>query len=530
MLYGDRSMAVRLDNLKKMISTDERLVDLKNNPLLDILNYDKVDSEIMDTPSLLTTPGSRISDKNSKDMVTLGWKDMLTFTHPDTKIEKAVQTFAKDLINYAWISSGSNPGPNSIYSYIPFDYLIDNGFNQFVKDKLESINNTNDLSEILTEESIESIYKNLWNNDNIVPLIKNEYVQLLNNKQTVKATSKIHGVSYNKTLVFPLKLVRSLKLNTNGVYKPFIKVKINKDNVKDQVFTVLYKFVGVNQERDKKGNIREIPVYNAVNKKGYFNKGKNIFEFNTLNNSTFTFNNVEEGSYIPYIEEPIIKVNDFSMTEEQELETYNIGEIDFQEEPTSGYRNRTIKNASADATIALATDFSSAGEKLTKTSVLNQNKKYIALNANDLTITKERVNKIIQELNSVNAITLNIAGNGIYTMKNQYTQQQVDDFTYTLLLQVLTSPDLITPIQSIRSGGQTGFDEAGAKAGMKLGIPTIVLAPKGWTFRTVLGKDISNEQLFKARFKTENSVINASLLDKVKDITDEQANERKEQC
>jgi len=316
MLYGDKTMAVRLDNLKKLTQTDERLLDLKDNPLLDILTYDKVDSDTMDTPSILVTPGARLSDTNSKDMVTLGWKDMLSFTHSDEKLEKAVKTFAEDLINYAWMTSAGNPGPNSIYSYIPFDYLIDNGFNTFVKDKLAKINTTNTLSEILTEESIESVFKNTWSNDNIVPLIKSEYLLGIPNKQKIQAVSKINGMTYNKTLVFTTQLVRELRLKPNGVFKPFIKVKINKDNLKDQVFTVLYKYAGFNQVLDKKGNVQEIPVYNAVNKKGYFNKGKNVFEFNTNNNSIFDFNNIEEGSYVPYMEETILKVNDFSMTEE----------------------------------------------------------------------------------------------------------------------------------------------------------------------------------------------------------------------
>jgi len=317
--------------------------------------------------------------------------------------------------------------------------------------------------------------------------------------------------------------------------------------------------------------------------------------------------------------------------------------IVFKEEPTSGYKNRTIKNASADATIAIAVDFTSAGERLTKSSVLSQNKKYIALDANNLNVTQERVNKIVNELNSIKnqsssvanipqnlvsgvesfgtkqeanskakellgnsphsidmieagirtrttrsakemgkynikvgdivkqfgksadgstkniltiitaihpkgtpgfletwskegwtqkgieaierfkdgaaavefeivkpSITLNIAGNGIYTMKGKYTQQQVDDFTYDLLEQVLNSPNLNNRIESIRSGGQTGFDEAGAKAGVRLGVPTLILAPKGWTFRNELGKDISNESQFKARFNgiVSNSVNN----------------------
>ncbi|MDR1172568.1 MAG: hypothetical protein LBL24_08960 [Bacteroidales bacterium] len=178
------------------------------------------------------------------------------------------------------------------------------------------------------------------------------------------------------------------------------------------------------------------------------------------------------------------------------------GEITFEEDQSNGYRERTIKNASADVTIALAVDFNSSGERLTKSSVKQQGKLYIPIDANNLEVTQERVDKIVGLLNNTGAKTLNIAGNGIYTMKGKYTQEQIDGFTYGLLRQVLSSPNLKTPIESIRSGGQTGFDEAGAKAGLRLGIPTTVLAPKGWKFRDVNGRDISDEKAFKERFNT----------------------------
>jgi len=186
--------------------------------------------------------------------------------------------------------------------------------------------------------------------------------------------------------------------------------------------------------------------------------------------------------------------------------------IDFQEEPTTGYRERTIKNASADATIAIAVDFTSAGEKLTKSSVLNQNKKYIPIDVNEyLSADGMTAFKIVQQLNSANAKSLNIAGNGIYTMKGKYTQEQIDTYTYELLKAVVESPNLKNKITSIRTGGQTGFDEAGAKAGIKLGIPTSILAPKGWKFRNTSGADISNEQEFKARFANIQSQVSANL-------------------
>ena len=199
-------------------------------------------------------------------------------------------------------------------------------------------------------------------------------------------------------------------------------------------------------------------------------------------------------------------------------------DIDFQEDQSTGYKERTVKNASADATIAFAYNFNSAGEKLTKKSVLEQNKKYIALNVPKKTETsnietanfKTQVKTIVDALNSVNAKTLNIAGNGIYTMKDAgWNQEEIDLMTYKILKEVIESPDLKNKIENIRTGGQTGFDEAGAKAGMRLGIPTTILAPKGWTFRNIEGKDISNEQQFKDRFvtKSQSSSTQSSQLD-----------------
>lgn len=183
--------------------------------------------------------------------------------------------------------------------------------------------------------------------------------------------------------------------------------------------------------------------------------------------------------------------------------------IDFQEDDDYGYKNRTIKNASADVTIALAADFNTAGEKLTKNSVRNQNNLYIPVSldvfqSNDVVHnTFDDIAKSIISLDKKD-ITLNIAGNGIYTLKDTYMQNQksVDYFVLVLIKEVIKRLDGKVSISLIRSGGQSGADEAGAKAGLKLGIPTLVLSPKGWRYRNELSQDIMNEELFKKRFET----------------------------
>ena len=178
--------------------------------------------------------------------------------------------------------------------------------------------------------------------------------------------------------------------------------------------------------------------------------------------------------------------------------------IIFEQSPDSGYKERTFKNASADATIAIAIKFDSAGEILTKNYVKNQGKKLISIDANNLEVTQERVDKIVKMLNSIEAKTLNIAGNGMYTITksgSKLTQKQLDDFTYELLKNVLNHPGLLNKIELIRSGGQTGADESGAKAGVKLGVKTLIYAPKGWKFVGSDGITVCDEERFKSRFK-----------------------------
>lgn len=177
--------------------------------------------------------------------------------------------------------------------------------------------------------------------------------------------------------------------------------------------------------------------------------------------------------------------------------------IHFQECAVPGYKARTIMNATADVTIAIAIDFDTAGERLTKKAVLDFKKLYIPINGNNLSVTSHRIEEIAKRINDrkfTNSFSLNIAGNGLYKMSKLYTQEQCDDFLITLITALVKFEMLNCPISSITTGGQTGFDEAGAKAGDKLGIKTRILAPNGWVFRDINGKDIADEALFKARF------------------------------
>ncbi len=172
-------------------------------------------------------------------------------------------------------------------------------------------------------------------------------------------------------------------------------------------------------------------------------------------------------------------------------------------EDDGGYASRTKKNCSADATICLSVNHDSPGTKLTKKSTKEQNKLYIPLDGNDLVLTDKRINKTIDLFNIHKVKTLHFAGNGLFSMKNKWTQKELDVFVFELFTNVFFNPQLENKIEQVISGGQTGADEAGAKAAYFLGIKTTIRSPKGWKFRDENGQDIYNEKKFKSRFNIE---------------------------
>lgn len=182
--------------------------------------------------------------------------------------------------------------------------------------------------------------------------------------------------------------------------------------------------------------------------------------------------------------------------------------IEFKECQKEGYAARTIENASADVTIAFAMDFSTPGERLTKKTVLEQKKIYVPIDVsnttNDFTdLHRERSNLIVDALKNVK--TLNIAGNGLYTLVN-YGFINQEDVDRCCMLYLKWSIERLRHLgkfnlELIRSGGQSGFDEAGLKCAEKMGIPALCLAPKGWKFINEKGISYEDETLFKNRFK-----------------------------
>lgn len=191
-------------------------------------------------------------------------------------------------------------------------------------------------------------------------------------------------------------------------------------------------------------------------------------------------------------------------------------------ESTGSYRQRTIENVSwSDVTMAFAVDSETAGEKLTRNESIKQKKFYDEgfprgaeqLDINDI---PRKVKNFINDAVGINAdqsyghrgkklpikdIKLNIAGNGIYTLaKYGISQEQINNYITEYIKELINQG---VTISEIRSGGQTGVDEAGIIAAQRLGIPCSIHAPKNFIMRGTDGKDVSNKEAFISRFNAK---------------------------
>ncbi len=150
--------------------------------------------------------------------------------------------------------------------------------------------------------------------------------------------------------------------------------------------------------------------------------------------------------------------------------------IEVIEHPSPSYSPRTYANAkSADLTVAFAVDFTTAGEKLTHKAAGDR---YVGIPLSEDPIQAARL--LYKALRDRDAHSLNVAGNGIYTLaKHGWTQARTNDYVHAVLAKVHEH----WPLKHVRSGGQTGVDIAGVTAAFALGIDVTALLPKGFVQR-----------------------------------------------
>lgn len=174
-------------------------------------------------------------------------------------------------------------------------------------------------------------------------------------------------------------------------------------------------------------------------------------------------------------------------------------------ESKGDYPQRTKENAEwSDITLDFTeSDKGSGGRnELTKRVA---GKKYVHFQLHDSGETAYDADEILKAINDAGLptenIKLNIAGSEIGKLKHNQ-----DGYNEEITRIIRDLQDLGVTISEIRSGGQTGIDEAGIIAAQRLGIKWSVNAPKGWKFRDAEGVDHEGEEeAFKARFGSQSN-------------------------
>lgn len=298
LFFGNNTIADRLANIKRRINNpDDKLFYLRNNKLLtSLVESDQVKDEttignngqVYPAPKFVSTFHSISESSFNQDDLTDAWDELLDY--PD---DQELKDFARDLVVYAWLTSGEKSGFNRFFKYVPNSWKINSGFVGHVEFWLNKFN-TN-LESDVRNAIIDDILRNNWNDTDFVP----QYDYIRKNQKNFTYS----GI-YDPQLMKPLALcgytqngkgewVTTINRLDNGQYPRYITVKdelSTKDNNNSN--RSLYRLVGVSKFdgiKDKDtGNtsLTEVPIYALCKKRGLHFKGNDIFEFG---NSDFGF-------------------------------------------------------------------------------------------------------------------------------------------------------------------------------------------------------------------------------------------------
>lgn len=298
LFFGNNTIADRLANIKRRINNpDDKLFYLRNNKLLtSLVESDQVKDEttignngqIYPAPKFVSTFHSISESSFNQDDLTDAWDELLDY--PD---DQELKDFARDLVVYAWLTSGEKSGFNRFFKYVPNSWKINSGFVGHVEFWLNKFN-TN-LESDVRNAIIDDILRNNWNDTDFVT----QYDYIRKNQKNFTDS----GI-YDPQLMKPLALcgytqngkgewVTTINRLDNGQYPRYITVK-DELSTKDSNNSnrSLYRLVGVSKFdgiKDKDtGNtsLTEVPIYALCKKRGLHFKGNDIFEFG---NSDFGF-------------------------------------------------------------------------------------------------------------------------------------------------------------------------------------------------------------------------------------------------
>lgn len=295
MFTGKMSMAKRINNFKyEILKGNPKLSRFLNNDGTinnDFINYlipniDYNGLDFIDTSSLLD------ADQSQANNLINYWRELIDDPEP------RVSQLFKDLVVYAFLTSGDNPTMNSFFQYVPNSYKISMGYTDYIQTKLDELSNGVDQSIVRDD-----LFLNNWQNDKLVrpvDLYNNKGVKLysisLNDSSVVP--NIILGERQDKTdrpAIRPSNWLSMTYVNDKGkliegkfpIFYPYIK--INDGLGRTPANYHVYSLIGYKQAADPETRrLNYIPIYGLVSKKGYKYRGHTVVEYGK--ESQFDFN------------------------------------------------------------------------------------------------------------------------------------------------------------------------------------------------------------------------------------------------
>lgn len=295
MFTGKMSMAKRINNFKyEILKGNSKLSRFLNNDGTinnDFINYlipniDYNGLDFIDTSSLLD------ADQSQANNLINYWRELIDDPEP------RVSQLFKDLVVYAFLTSGDNPTMNSFFQYVPNSYKMSMGYTDYIQTKLDELSNGVDQSIVRDD-----LFLNNWQNDKLVrpvDLYNNKGVKLYSislNDQSV-VPNIILGERQDKTdrpAIRPSNWLSMTYVNDKGkliegkfpIFYPYIK--INDGLGRTPANYHVYSLIGYKQAADPETRrLNYIPIYGLVSKKGYKYRGHTVVEYGK--ESQFDFN------------------------------------------------------------------------------------------------------------------------------------------------------------------------------------------------------------------------------------------------
>lgn len=240
LLGGANTIFDRLSRLKPMIYHNSDYSDLQGNLLLEMLipgkrvEYSPKDAVLGERPDTyddlkFVKLQNFVDDGGiNTNYIINAWNELLEYQNDkQPQVAEYIRNFARDLVVYAFITSGDTQGFTKMFKYVPASWRKKSGYADFINRKLVQLNSipTVDLNDVLL---------NNWYDNKLVPTYQ-FYSKDANGKRSSNfiGVAKMKIINGNKQTqsAYPT-ILAALKKNDDGMYEPSIAVESSPKFIK----------------------------------------------------------------------------------------------------------------------------------------------------------------------------------------------------------------------------------------------------------------------------------------------------------